>query len=246
MSKFHFIIDESKFHFHDWEDIKTVWMICCTEVWDIGEMCNTLQAIYRELSFDKSFGNLRKEYPHYTEDSHHQRLEISSRLSKIWFRSFVWIWIFDHKIDNSLDLYPRLLRDLINPIIRNYLNDYSPSGLFFHFEEIESLNKDVISKLFPQYRKRVDIDIWIITKNDYDWVSFIPDYFLWTIGEVLKWDKRNGRSFSDKLFSLLADKISFLSIQHEDDKKNYFHFRKWWKEEFYAQFWWIYKNKIRA
>lgn len=244
MSDFHFIIDESKFHFQDWENIKTIWIICCIEVWDIEEMCSILKDAYRELSIDKTFGKLRNDYPHYTEDSHHQRLEISTRLSKLWLRSFIGIWIFDYKIDNSADLYPKLLKEIINPIIRNYINDYSPSSLSFHFEEIESVNEDFLLKLFPKYPKWLNLDIWVITKNDYDWMSFIPDYFLWTISEVLKWTKDDTRSFSDKLFALLADKISFLSILNEDNERSYFHFRKGGKEEFYNTFWWKYKGRI--
>ena len=243
MPTFHFIIDESKFHYTKGWKIWTVCSISCIVIEDISSFQKLLHDLYRDLSYVHWFWELRRKYPHYTEDALHQRVEILNRISNLPLRAFVSFMDIDWTITDSSHIHKILLKETLKPIVRSYKTQYDMSLSCIYFEEVEWL-RDIIKSLDISKIEDIDVDINIISKTDYDWLSFLPDYTLGALNDIIKWAVNDGRSIGDKVFSLISPRVVSIKFTNNNWTENFFHFRKDGKDEFYKMYWSLYKDYL--
>ncbi len=175
------------------------------------------------LSARHSFSNSK---PHYTEDTYTQNREFIKELSKYGFTSFVAVKKYQHIIVAPLDLYKDLLGNMLNNILKKYLKaPWTSTNFRLFFENAPFLNSALLEQIIKEsgwYNIAKEISISLVSKEDYDWITFIPDY----LAGIVLWYITNTdckpQSTASRQFEEVVDKISLISLE-VDSKISYYH-----------------------
>ena len=209
--------------FDETEINKKIYILWCI-VFEEDSFFSDLKKILNDIKFLNQFWKLRKEFPHYTNDSLSQRQIIAKEFWMMNFRVYFNIKQFSKNNLELSEIYKSNLLDLIKPILRKYDDIYWNENINykFFFEQLSNYDIEFFKNLI-NWICSINVDIKMISKKDYNWVTSVIDYCCWIIRELLINKGEKETSFWITIFKTIINKVSLVRIDLLNNREVFYH-----------------------